>query len=105
MEFQFHPASARATVRTVPLSVAGQRGLVALSGVAALAAVSLWLTVPLSLRRHPQGAALARPSSSNAWEGGPRGERSKSQELALDNGDHEPNRFLYDVAPACGLVS
>jgi murein DD-endopeptidase MepM/ murein hydrolase activator NlpD len=103
MEFQFHPASARATVRTLPLSVAGQRGLVALSGVAALAAVSLWLTVPLSLRRQtpnrgePRVAKIVVVQRSEQEDLAASGRGLKNR--ALDNGDLL-NRiaFLYDVA-------
>src|SRR5215471_15197598 len=103
MEFQFHPASASATVRTVPLSVAGQRGLVALSGIAALAAVSLWFTVPLALRRRDPRETAPPVAKAVVVERSEREEIAASgrvlKQRALDDGDLL-NRiaFLYDVA-------
>ena len=51
MELQIHPASGRGTVRTLAAGASGERVVVALAGAAALAAVSLWMTVPSMLRR------------------------------------------------------
>jgi murein DD-endopeptidase MepM/ murein hydrolase activator NlpD len=105
MEFQFHPAWAGATVRTVPLSDAGQRGLVLLSGLAAFLAVSLWFTVPLALRRQIREDGFPRLAQDVAVERVERGEIAARGQLlkqrALDSGDLL-NRiaFLYDVASA-----
>ncbi|HEY6929244.1 MAG TPA: M23 family metallopeptidase [Thermoanaerobaculia bacterium] len=103
MEFQFHPASASSTVRTVPLSVAGQRILVIVSGAAALVAISLWLTVPLSLRRRESRGPAPRLAPAAEVERSDRAQIAAIgrilRERALDNGDLL-NRiaFLYDVA-------
>ncbi|MGH9399350.1 MAG: M23 family metallopeptidase, partial [Thermoanaerobaculia bacterium] len=51
MELQVHPASGRGRVRTLAVGAAGERVAVALVGVAALLAVSLWFTAPAMLRR------------------------------------------------------
>ena len=103
MEFQFHPASAGATVRTVPLSEAGQRVLVLLSGLAAFLTVSLWFTVPFALRRQIREDGFPRLAQDVAVERTERGEIAARGRLlkqrALDSGDLL-NRiaFLYDVA-------
>ena len=46
VEFQFHPASRQAAVRTVVLGPRGERVAIAAAGLAALLAVSPWITVP-----------------------------------------------------------
>ena len=105
MEFQFHPASARATVRTLPLSDAGQWALVALAGLVALLATSLWFTVPLVLRSRlgqdgsqRVAAEIAALRTEHAQVAS-RGLLLKPR--SLDTGDLL-NRiaFLYDVPPS-----
>ena len=51
MELQLHPASGSGAVRTLSAGAKGERVVVALAGAAALAAVSLWITVPSMLGR------------------------------------------------------
>lgn len=51
MEFQFHPASGRATVRTLSLGQTGERLLITLAAATALFAASLWVTVPVVVMR------------------------------------------------------
>jgi murein DD-endopeptidase MepM/ murein hydrolase activator NlpD len=101
MEFQFHPASPSATVRTLPLSRAGQRIFVVLCGMFAFLATSLWFTVPFAMRpmlhpdsRRPAPAVISEGSKQESAAG-------QSQEIkrrALDLGDLL-NRiaFLYEI--------
>jgi murein DD-endopeptidase MepM/ murein hydrolase activator NlpD len=105
MEFQFHPASARATVRTLPLSDAGQWALVGAAGVVALLATSLWFTVPRVLRSRLGQDGSQRVAAEIAAQRAER-EQLVSRSLllrrkALDTGDLL-NRvaFLYDVPPS-----
>jgi murein DD-endopeptidase MepM/ murein hydrolase activator NlpD len=105
MEFQFHPGSARATVRTLPLSNSGQRALVLLSGLLALLAISLWFTVPLVLAHQSREDLFPRLSQEIAARRAEREEViARAQALkrrVLDTGDLL-NRiaFLYDLPSA-----
>jgi murein DD-endopeptidase MepM/ murein hydrolase activator NlpD len=105
MEFQFHLASPRATVRTLPLSKAGQRVLVVLCALLALLATSLWFTVPAAFRRRLRQEGVPRLEQEIATE---RSEREEVAGLgralktkALDLGDLL-NRiaFLYEIPVA-----
>ena len=101
MEFQFHPASPRATVRTLPLSRAGQRIFVVLCGLLAVLATSLWFTVPAAMRRALRREAAPLPEQIAPERPGPEDAGSQSQALkkrALDLGDLL-NRvaFLYEI--------
>jgi murein DD-endopeptidase MepM/ murein hydrolase activator NlpD len=105
MEIQFHPASARATVRTLSLSDAGQRALVGLAGLLALLAISLWFTVPLVLTSRLREDGSQRVAAEIAARRLERervvGRGVQLKRRALDTGDLL-NRvaFLYDVPPA-----
>ncbi len=104
MEFQFHPASGRGTVKTVSLKAAGQRALVVFAAAAAVLVASLWITAPVVAMRLLRREDGVRVSEGNlAW----RAERARLGELAaslqqraLDRGDLL-NRiaFLYDIPP------
>lgn len=105
MEFQFHPASARATVRTLPLSDAGQWALVGLAGAAALLATSLWFTVPLVLRSRLGQDGSQRVAAEIATQRAERdqilGRSLLLKQKVLNTGDLL-NRvaFLYDMPPS-----
>lgn len=105
MEIQFHPATGRGTVRTLAFGPTGERVVAALAGGATLAALLLWVTAPVSVRRWLREAnalELARETEAA------RSERARSAALAaslrqraLDRGDLL-NRiaFLYELSPA-----
>lgn len=102
MEFQFHPASGRGTVKTLSLGQTGQRGLVVLAAALAFLAVSLWITVPVvAMRLFRQHDSLRVAQEGNAR----RAERARLAQRAetmrrrvLSRGDLL-NRiaFLYDI--------
>jgi murein DD-endopeptidase MepM/ murein hydrolase activator NlpD len=73
MEIQFHPASRRGIVRTLVLGEWGERVVLALAALAALAAVSLWFSVP---------AAAVRALHEERRE-------TVARDLALARRDHE----------------
>jgi murein DD-endopeptidase MepM/ murein hydrolase activator NlpD len=105
MELQFHPSSGRGSVRTLGLAAAGERALAVLAGVAALAALSLFVTVPVVVRRwlREEGAGQLLLETSAV-----RLEQARVLELAasargqaLDRGDLLSRiAFLYGISPA-----
>ena len=105
MELQIHPASGRGTVRTLAAGVRGERVVVALAGAAALAAVSLWITVPSMLRRWLRDEDAPRVSHETEDVRLARAEISRQaaalKARSLDRGDLL-NRiaFLYEVPAA-----
>lgn len=104
MEIQFHPATGRGTVRTLAFGPKGERVAAVLAGAAALAAVSVWVTAPVAVRRwlrETDSPRLTRETEAV------RADRSRTaalaaglRERALDRGDLL-NRiaFLYDILP------
>ncbi|HTY43611.1 MAG TPA: M23 family metallopeptidase [Thermoanaerobaculia bacterium] len=105
MEFQFHPASRRGSVRAVALGDRGERAALAAAAVAAAFSVSLWVTVPTVARRalRAEGSeALARSSAAVAQERRDLETRvAGMRERALDLGDLVGRiAFLYGVTPA-----
>jgi murein DD-endopeptidase MepM/ murein hydrolase activator NlpD len=105
MELQIHPASGRGAVRTLAAGARGERVVVALAGTAALAALSLWITVPSMLRRWLRDADAARVARESEEVRAARVEVSSQaaslKARSLDRGDLL-NRiaFLYEVPPA-----
>ncbi|HTR04223.1 MAG TPA: M23 family metallopeptidase [Thermoanaerobaculia bacterium] len=104
MEFQFHPASRRGSVRTVALGDRGERAALTVTAIAAALSVSLWVTVPTVARRalRAEGSeALARSSAVVAKERGELEARVGGlRERALDLGDLVGRiAFLYGVTP------
>jgi murein DD-endopeptidase MepM/ murein hydrolase activator NlpD len=105
MELQIHPASGRGTVRTLAAGARGERVVVALAGAAALAALSLWITVPSMLRRWMRDEDAPRLSLEIEEVKLARAEVSRQaaalKARSLDRGDLL-NRiaFLYDVPVA-----
>jgi murein DD-endopeptidase MepM/ murein hydrolase activator NlpD len=105
VEFQFHPASRRGAVRSLVLGERGEWAAVLAAGLAALCAVSLWVTVPIVARR--AGRAERSVSIAQTSETVRRDRRdlearvSGLRERALDAGDLVSRiAFLYGVAPA-----
>ncbi|HSS44402.1 MAG TPA: M23 family metallopeptidase [Thermoanaerobaculia bacterium] len=102
MEFQFHPASGRATVRTLSLGQRGQRTLVALAAALASLAVSLFVTVPvvtMRLLRQQDSARAALEGKTRRTERARLAERAEVlRRRVLDRGDLL-NRvaFRYDI--------
>jgi murein DD-endopeptidase MepM/ murein hydrolase activator NlpD len=102
MEFQFHPASGRGTVKTLSLAETGQRRLVLLVGALAFLAVSLWITVPvvtMRLVRQENSLRVAREGKARRAERARVIERAETlRRRALARGDLL-NRiaFLYDI--------
>jgi murein DD-endopeptidase MepM/ murein hydrolase activator NlpD len=105
VELQFHPASPRRPVRTLTLSDRTERALIVLLGIAALLAVSLWLTVPAAAvraLRHERADALARETAAARAERRDldarlRGIRDRARDAA---GLASRVAFLYGVAPS-----
>jgi len=105
MELQFHPASPRRRVRTLPLSDRAERAVLVLAGIAALLALSLWLTVPAAVvraLRRERAAALARDAALGRAEGRDldarlAGVRDRARDAA---GLASRVAFLYGVAPS-----
>ncbi len=104
MEFQFHPASRQAAVRTVVLGERGERIAIAAAGLAALLAVSLWVTVPAVASRavraeHSVSIADTTASVQKAYRD-LAARAAGMRERALDAGDLVSRAaFLYGVAP------
>jgi murein DD-endopeptidase MepM/ murein hydrolase activator NlpD len=105
MELQFHPPSGRGSVRTLGLAAAGERALTALAGAAAVAALSLLVTVPVVVQRwlREEGAGRLLLETSAV-----RLEQARVLELAVsvrgravDRGDlFSRIAFLYGISPA-----
>src|ERR1039457_5625822 len=105
MQLQFHPASGRGAERTVSVGETGGRVLVAISAVLALLAVSLWITVPLVIRRieRDRGRGVARGDSKRVEADVEEIRRAASvlRQRARGRADLE-NRiaFLYGIPPS-----
>lgn len=105
MEFQFHPASRSGAVRSLVFGARGQKVAILLTGAAALAAVSLWVTVPAVASRALAGASadsLVRESPAAASEFRSAAQRTEGlAERARDAGSLLARiAFLYGVSPA-----
>jgi murein DD-endopeptidase MepM/ murein hydrolase activator NlpD len=105
MELQFHPASPRRRVRTLVLSERAERALIASAGVAALLAVSLWLTAPAAAMRalrRERADALARETAAARAERRDLDARlSAIRDRARDAASLASRvAFLYGVAPS-----
>ena len=105
MELQFHPASRRGAVRTIALGPRGEAAALAAAGCAALAAVSLWVTVPFVCLREARAERSTQIAAASAevrtgWS--ELAARSRNlRERALDDGDLVSRiGFLYGIPPA-----
>lgn len=105
MEFQFHPASGRGTVKALSLQESGARVLIVLAAAAAVVAASLWVTAPVVAMRLLRREDALRVSRENRMA---RAEQARVAALAaslrrraFDRGDLL-NRiaFLYEIPPA-----
>ncbi len=104
MEFQFHPASRSAAVRSLVFGARGEKLAILLAGAAALAAVSLWVTVPaVAARAVMEGSARAKTEESSAAASEFRDAAARTQRLAdraRDAGSLLARiAFLYGVSP------
>jgi murein DD-endopeptidase MepM/ murein hydrolase activator NlpD len=105
VELQFHPASRQGTVRTVSLGPKGEAAVLVAAGCAALAAVSLWVTVPfvcLRAARAERSAEIAVASAAvqKGWSDLTARARNL-KERALDDGDLVSRvGFLYGIPTA-----
>ena len=105
MEFQFHPASRRGAVRSLVLGERGEKTALAAVGLAALLAVSLWVTVPVVARRTLRAERSVALAETSAAVRRARVEAEARvagmRERALDAGDLVSRiAFLYGVPPA-----
>ncbi|HEY1434362.1 MAG TPA: M23 family metallopeptidase [Thermoanaerobaculia bacterium] len=105
MEFQFHPASRRGPVRTFVLGDRGEKAALAATGLAALAAVSLWFTVPTVARRAGRAERSEAIADTSAAVRRDRqqveGRLAGMRERALDAGDLVSRiAFLYGISAA-----
>jgi murein DD-endopeptidase MepM/ murein hydrolase activator NlpD len=105
MEFQLHPASRRGAVRTLVLSERGEWVAVVFAALAALAAVSLWATVPTAARRALRADASASLGTATTEARRARTEvearLAATRDRALDAGDLVSRiAFLYGVPVA-----
>jgi murein DD-endopeptidase MepM/ murein hydrolase activator NlpD len=105
MELQFHPATGRGTVRRLALGPAGERIMAGLAGAAALAALSLWVTAPVAVRRWLRETdaprLLHQTQALVADRARVTGLAATLRERALDSGDFVSRiAFLYELSPA-----
>jgi murein DD-endopeptidase MepM/ murein hydrolase activator NlpD len=105
MEFQLHPASRKGAVRTLVLGPRGEKLALLAAVLAALLAVSLWITVPAvagralrgQVRQSLEGELAAARKARLDLEARVRGLRDR----ALDAGDLVSRiAFLYGVSPS-----
>jgi murein DD-endopeptidase MepM/ murein hydrolase activator NlpD len=105
MEFQLHPASRKGAVRTLVLGPRGEKLALFAAGLAALLAVSLWITVPavagralqIQVRQSQEGELAEAHRVRLDLEARVRGLRDRAQ----DAGDLVSRiAFLYGVAPS-----
>jgi murein DD-endopeptidase MepM/ murein hydrolase activator NlpD len=106
VEIQFHPASRRGAVRTIALGRRGEITALAAAGCAALAAVSLWITVPfvcLRAERAERSSEIGAASARVRKDWSDLAARARNlRERALDDGDLVSRiGFLYAL-PASG---
>jgi murein DD-endopeptidase MepM/ murein hydrolase activator NlpD len=105
LEFQFHPASGSGAVRSLVLGDRGQKAAIVLAGAAALAAVSLWVTVPAvvgrALASESEDAFAAQSSAEAAVFRGVQSRTAGLADRARDAGSLLSRiAFLYEVSPA-----
>jgi murein DD-endopeptidase MepM/ murein hydrolase activator NlpD len=105
VEFQFHPASPRQSVRSLAVGPRGERLILAAAAVTALLALSLWVTVPAVLGRAARAErsnAIAETTAQVRRERADVVTRLRStRERALDAGDLVSRvGFLYGVPAA-----
>lgn len=105
MEFQFHPASRRGAVRSFVFGGRGQKIAILLTGAAAFAAVSLWVTVPaVAAHAVASASADARAVETAAAAEEFRSAAARTERLAeraRDAGSLLARiAFLYGVSPA-----
>jgi len=104
MEFQFHPASRSASVRSLRLGDWGEKAALVLAAIASLLALSLWITVPAVVRRslrHERAAILARETEGARREWRDAAARAADlRRRAGEAGDLLSRiAFLYRLAP------
>ena len=105
MEFQFHPASRSGAVRSLSFGARGEKAVILLTGAAAIAAVSLWVTVPaVAGRALASASADARSTEISAAATDFRNAAARIEglaERARDAGSLLARiAFLYGVSPA-----
>lgn len=102
MEFQFHPASGRGSVRSLGLGDRAEWILLAATGLGVVLSLSLWVTVPTVARRALRAEGAASLSGESARVARARGDLEARvegmRERALDGGDLVSRiAFLYGV--------
>lgn len=107
MEFQFHPASGSGAVRSLVLGDRGEKAVLVLAGVAALAAVSLWFTVPVVAARVSRSESTDAPAAASESSAAAEGYRHAAARAAgvADRAREAGSlisriAFLYGVSPA-----
>lgn len=105
MEFQLHPSSPRGAVRRVSLGPRGEALAAAVAGIAAFLALSLWITVPATVRRvlrdREEASARDRELDARREREGLAMRAVGVRDRALDAGDRLSRiAFLYGVATA-----
>ena len=104
MELQFHPASGSGAVRRVVLSRRAEKPAILSVGAAALAAVSLWVTVPAvalrALREEPSAGLREDSSAARSEYAAAESRTAAMAERARDAAGRLARiAFLYDVPP------
>ena len=105
MELQFHPASGRRTVRTLAAGPIGEWIAVLIAAAVALAAASMWITVPSFVARsvrETERSRMAEERRRTAAETAAVADISESLRARCLAHADRLNRiaFLYDIAPA-----
>jgi murein DD-endopeptidase MepM/ murein hydrolase activator NlpD len=105
LELQFHPSSRRGAVRTLALGRRGEAAVLIATGCAAVAAVSLWVTVPfvcLRAARAERSVEIAAASAEVQKGWSDLAARARSlRDRALDDGDLISRiAFLYGIPVA-----
>jgi murein DD-endopeptidase MepM/ murein hydrolase activator NlpD len=104
MELQFHPASGSGTVRRIVLSRRAEKPAILCVGAAALAAVSLWFTVPAvatrALREEPSAGLRADSADARSAFATAETRSAAMAERARDAAGRLARiAFLYGVSP------
>ncbi len=105
MEFQFHPSSGSGAVRSLVLGDRGQKAAIASTAVAAIVALSMWVTVPAvairAVRDRPSDALVADSAAAREAFGVAEGRASAMSGRARDAASLLSRiAFLYRVAPS-----
>jgi murein DD-endopeptidase MepM/ murein hydrolase activator NlpD len=105
VEFQFHPTSGTGAVRSTKLGDRGQKAVIVSTGLAAIVALSMWVTVPAvamrSLRDKPSDALAADSAAATAAFGVAESRASAMAGRARDAASLLSKiAFLYRVAPS-----